>query len=449
MRVNIPEKRACAFSIFLMLALLLSSLGVGSASAQLAPGEIAVDAVSARGASGSRDTRVDLYTRVPYSELQFINTARGFSAQYTVRAEIYRLDRRGRHASLLLRRQWDRSVDVADFRATQANSLFDASSHAVTLAPGTYGLVIEVEDRATRIQRRQTRDLVVRDLSGQVAVGDLVFIEGYESETQTIFPRVANVVGTNETSVQLFYEVYSDRQRPVRITRELVRPSPSTSIVRSLLTFWRSEEENVTFTFSETSTLRSGRNQRVVEIPLPGLRPGDYIVRVRVEDERGRELAVVEKYLEAEWRGLAQLVRSLDEAIDQLRHIAKDRELRHIRAGSTQEERLERFLAFWERRDPTPGSGRNERMEEYYTRVAHANRMFGRGGEGWKTDRGSIMVLYGEPDQVERIPATAAARAYEVWHYNQMSKRFLFIDESGRGDYRLRVPVWDERSPIR
>jgi GWxTD domain-containing protein len=430
-------------------ALLLILLWGDPAAAQPLIGGISIDAVSVRSAAGARETRVDLYARVPYSELQFLSASGSFSAQYIVRAEIYRLDRRGRRDGLLVRRQWERSVNAAEYRATQSSALFDASTHSVTLPPGTYGLVMEVEDRATRIPQRRESELVVRDLSGPLAISDLVFIDGFEAESQTIFPRVSSVVGTNDTSIQLFYEVYSDRPRTVRVTREVIRPAQGSSLVRSLFTFWRSDADDVTFTFTENTSARQGRSQRVVEIPLSGLRPGEYIVRVRLEDERGRILAEAEKHLEAEWRGLAQLIRSLDEAIDQLRYIAKDRELRHIKAGSTQEERLARFLAFWERRDPTPGSDRNERMEEYYTRVAHANRMFGRGGEGWKTDRGSIIVLYGEPDQVERFPAAAAARAYEVWHYNQMGKRFLFIDESGRGDFRLRVPVWDERSPIR
>jgi GWxTD domain-containing protein len=451
MRSTFRSPGFCPATLRCVLLAMLFAIGVNEyVVAQPIPSRVTIDAVSVRASETSRQTRVDLYARVPYVHLQFLSAAEGYAANYNVRLEVHRLDRRGRHSGLAARRNWARTVTAPTFGATRQAGGFDVSTSSVRLEPGTYAFVFEIEDLATRTPVTEQIEVEVRDLSGTVALSDLIYISDYDPHTETIYPRVTNVVGTGEQSVRLFYEVYANQPTRVRIQREIVRLSQGrSSAIRSLLTFWRSDPEDITFSTAESTLLRPGRNPRVVEVPLSGLRPGEYLVRVRVETDDGRVLAESEKLLEAEWRGLATVVRSLEEAIDQLKYIAKDRELRHIKAGRTEEERLTRFLAFWEKRDPTPGSDRNERMEEYYARVAYANRTFGGAADGWDTDRGQVVIVYGEPDQVERFPATNTARAYEVWHYSQIGKRFFFIDETGRGDFRLRVPLWDERSPIR
>ena len=142
-------------------------------------------------------------------------------------------------------------------------------------------------------------------------------------------------------------------------------------------------------------------------------------------------------------------MRDLDEAIEQLQYIAKRKDLDFMKAGRTDEERKSRFLAFWDRRDPTPGTARNERMEEYYYRVSFANRKYGTLEEGWKTDRGNVIVRFGEPDFIERRPFNFDVEPYEVWYYYRLGRRFIFIDRTGLGDYELWVPIWDERNRIR
>jgi len=182
---------------------------------------------------------------------------------------------------------------------------------------------------------------------------------------------------------------------------------------------------------------------------MDNFKVGEYIVRVKVEDEDGRILDSVEKAMTSEWTGLAEHIRDLAEAIAQLEYIAKTRELSHIRDGRTEAERLDRFKEFWRKRDPTPSTAHNERMEEYYYRISFANRQYGNFGAGWKTDRGLVMVKFGEPDHIDRHPYSFNTDPYEVWYYYSINRRFIFIDKTGFGDYELLVPYWDERTRIR
>ena len=95
---------------------------------------------------------------------------------------------------------------------------------------------------------------------------------------------------------------------------------------------------------------------------------------------------------------------------------------------------------FWAERDETPGTPVNEYKKGYLDRVNRANKEF-RGGfkDGWKTDRGRVLLLYGNPDEIERFSFTSQSRPYEIWHYPRIEGGvfFVFVDRKNMGDYEL------------
>jgi GWxTD domain-containing protein len=68
-------------------------------------------------------------------------------------------------------------------------------------------------------------------------------------------------------------------------------------------------------------------------------------------------------------------------------------------ALKTDEEKEAFIREFWERRDPTPATPRNEYKEEHYRRFEHALKTFQEGVPGWRTDRGRAYIIHGPPDK--------------------------------------------------
>lgn len=436
---------------FACLGLMLSLVIVPAGLAQRVTPEFEVDAVSARANGGSRATRLDVYTKIPYANLRFLSTPNGFTARYGVTVEAYRLDERNRPQNLIQSRIWEQAVVVADFAQTQTEQLFDRTVQTLELDPGRYLIQFQIEDQATNEAFVRELPVEVRDLSRPVALGDLILIDAYDAAANSITPSIGSQISTGQPTFRLFYEVYADRPQRVQITQEVRRVHSSTSTVKTLLGLDDEELDGAEVSYQQTEPRRlgAGRNQYVVEIPMSNIRVGEYVARVRVMDENGREIDVAEKRLVSKWSGLADHVRDLGEAIAQLTYIAKDKDLKYIREGRTETERMARFRDFWKKRDPTPGTERNERMEEYYYRIAYANHEYGSLMAGWKTDRGHVMVLFGEPDFVERHPYNYNVKPYEVWYYYTIGRRFIFVDKTGFGDFELLVPYWDERTRIR
>ena len=122
---------------------------------------------------------------------------------------------------------------------------------------------------------------------------------------------------------------------------------------------------------------------------------------------------------------------------------------------TTDDEREQFIEAFWERRNPNPGSGENEFKEEYYRRIAYANEHFASGIPGWRTDRGRIYIMYGPPDEIDSHPSggtyerpieegggETSTFPFEDWRYRYIdgignNVILEFVDPTMSGEYHL------------
>jgi GWxTD domain-containing protein len=128
-----------------------------------------------------------------------------------------------------------------------------------------------------------------------------------------------------------------------------------------------------------------------------------------------------------------------------IKHYASDEEMKLYRKLDLNGKR-EMLKEFWASRDPIPSTRLNEFKVEAFRRFRYANEKFSisliNRDDGWKSDRGRVYMLYGEPDEIEYFPSSAQLDPYERWNYfshgNQGYIYFIFVDETGYGDYILR-----------
>jgi GWxTD domain-containing protein len=140
---------------------------------------------------------------------------------------------------------------------------------------------------------------------------------------------------------------------------------------------------------------------------------------------------------------------------------------------SNDQERDEFIRQFWVRRNPNPDSAENKFKEEHYRRLAFANTHFATGEPGWKTDRGHVYIVFGQPDSISYHPAAGngATKPLEIWHYRSIRVEwppnrkdqhtlqvevikdvvikdfdFKFVDECDCGQYRIESP-WPSDDP--
>ncbi len=102
-----------------------------------------------------------------------------------------------------------------------------------------------------------------------------------------------------------------------------------------------------------------------------------------------------------------------------------------------------RFLdQYWQERDSDISTKIVEDRLQMYERYLYANTMFSIAdslSDGWSTDQGRVIMIYGEPDELEDHQHPVERRPYQVWYYYSISEGviFVFVDEDGYGQYRL------------
>lgn len=108
--------------------------------------------------------------------------------------------------------------------------------------------------------------------------------------------------------------------------------------------------------------------------------------------------------------------------------------------------------AFWRVRDPNPATPENEFKKEHYHRLRYANRILGRGTPtpGWRTDKGRIYIILGEPQEITNYEYNNQLIPTEVWFYQGKTDmglpsafNLVFIRKEGAGDWKLYSPIKD------
>lgn len=136
-------------------------------------------------------------------------------------------------------------------------------------------------------------------------------------------------------------------------------------------------------------------------------------------------------------------IKTVDLLVEPLRFISSRDE--YAALTDTNKHRRAEFEQFW--LDKVNGDREEARylIKVYYSRVEYANQHFTTYKEGWKTDRGMILIVFGEPDQIENEGGKE-----ERWIYTNnsgnSSMSFSFYREEGKfqkNDYALiRNPIF-------
>ncbi len=373
-------------------------------------------------------SRVDLYVQVPYQELRFVKEGDQFIARFDMMLSIY-----DPNQQLVQERSWADAVHVKDFAQTTSNKLYKLSQRSVDIEPGNYQFNIQLTDEDSRKTSRITRSMVVRDFTkDSLSLSDIMLVNRLTTagDEKSIVPNISGNVGHLSEGFILFLEIYN-----------------ATAIDSAQLAWmiYNSQKEEV-FKHTRLEPLTGHVTQSFLKVDNLRLPAGIYVLKVEASSGKGGSSAIhasTSRPLNIRWSDLPSTVSDLDKAIDQMKYIARESEMQHIREAPDQEEKRRRFVEFWSKRNPDPKTERNQLMEEYYERVDFANKNFTHYLEGWRTDMGMVYIRFGPPDNIERHPFEVNQRPYEIWYYYQQDRRFIFVDESGVGDYRLRYPTTD------
>ncbi|MBI5214861.1 MAG: GWxTD domain-containing protein [Ignavibacteriae bacterium] len=374
-------------------------------------------------------SRVDAYVQVPHEMLSFVKSDNLFRSSYEVTIDV--LDKEG---NLVNEKLWTEELSTEDYQESVSPTTGKMSQKTFYLKPDSYEFVVQIRDVETRKLNQVKRAVKVREFSENLTLSDVMVVKqlNKEEEKTVVVPNIAATIGSAPEMISFFFEARS-KTLPLEAKFILTLSSKLGVVVR---------------TDTLKKSLTKSKQSCFMNISSNALLAGEYTLDVKAyipdssDSSLMKEVSSVSRRLNVRIQGLPVSVNDIDLAIDQLQYVAEKEVIEEMKAAVAERKR-DLFVEFWKKRDPTKETEVNELMLEYYQRVEFANKNFSHYQEGWKTDRGNVYIVFGEPNNIERHPFDIDSKPYEIWTYFEMNREFVFVDETGFGDYRLRNPIWD------
>lgn len=320
-----------------------------------------------------------------------------------------------------------KEIVVHSYEETNARNIVNLNRFTFDLKPGNYELVLEITDLDTKRHLTRNRDVELRNFeNATVAMSDLMFVDSIKfdsSQVTKVIPNMRKTLDEPSSEFGVFFELYNWNQDTIKLNYGVydLENSPLVS------------ESNI-----------FDPRQKVIRkfIPLKNLVniPGSFVLVVEAKANNAKTMARDKFFIQYTNESFSlESFRNSLAYMQCLKHITSNSDFSKIEKASAKE-RLKLIKQFWKERDPTPETEENELKEEFLRRVQFTLRHFHittKDRPGWDTDRGKIYVIYGPPSEVQRESVDLGSNPFEVWYYKKIDKRFIFLDKSGLGDYRL------------
>jgi GWxTD domain-containing protein len=311
------------------------------------------------------------------------------------------------------------SVIVGAFRETERTDESVLFQEIFDLAPGSYRLTLAVRDVSSQRGIVEPIDLVVPDfavqaLSSPVPVNKVVPREGLDTIPYLLVrPRATASLGQDSV-----IPMYIESAALADSTLRLIARGESGRVL------WSDEVR-----LSAHDSLASG----IVQVPVDRLGVG--VSQLSFIGHNGRDTSSAYVFVGF---GDDMPVARFEDMLQFLRYYARPQRLQALREA-TEEERPAVWAAFLRETDSIPNTPQHEGLRSYFGRLVRANARFREDGvAGWMSDRGRVLIVLGEPDQIIEPTFTDMTRVrQQIWEYSARALQLQFYDQSGTGRWRL------------
>ncbi len=316
---------------------------------------------------------------------------------------------------------WKAHVSADSYEATQSKRIFHSNIGFIEAPPGNYRYRVGLTDLETRRTGYRIGTVKLRDFSGdRLMISDVWFVDSTLTTESVANGLVEPLPETRE--VLALFEVYHTPDT-VEIRYEIVDQEDKPLV-------WRAER----------LPTEGDRLRHAIALSKEVIAQQPKALRIAVYSDTDSTAYV--QPLVAEEEQAVPMFTDMRDAILKLEYIADDDLIKKM-LEADEEKQLEMFRAFWKPRDPTPETDENEYLEEYYSRINRANKLFrNQGGQGWKSDMGHVYVMLGPPDDVQVYrsrqnlynPSFTQSTTL-VWTYYELRRRVIFNNRFG--EYRI------------
>ena len=423
----------CLFPLIALFGSSPSSLGTSSVPIT-SEGELTFYLDTAGFKAGEDRTYQEFYYQIPVGQFLYVSLDSIYRARF--RIAVLLSDTVGHR---IIADEWEDSVFATSLEDIEGRFL--PGQFPLMLNPGLYLLSFEITDlNANRTGQAEALIPVISYTGDSLMISDVQCASTIEPDTTQspftkntyrVVPNPSRSYGKELPFLYFYFEVYN-------VSGNMCHVNYS----------FEDERNNVVRTFpGKSKKVLSPMSVEVGGANLLTLPGGQYTLLVSVRDalsgvevtqEQAFHVMTIVERSEVEEKISTMNSAGLENHIGQIRYFLTDADI-EVLTDLDSAGKMHFLLRFWNDNDPTPETPRNEFWEEFTRRIEYTTLHLSSGfTEGWKTDRGRILIKFGIPDEIDRHPAEVNSKPYEVWFYHQeRGIQFIFADLDGFGDYRL------------
>lgn len=309
----------------------------------------------------------------------------------------------------------DEVVEVATFRETLRNDESVLYQQIFHLEPGDYRVTIRVRDPLSGQQSQVTASTTVPRFEDGSYTAPIVAYEvtgrGRQSEDLSLVLSPRGTVAYGSDTLLAYIEAY--------------RLAGPTAVPFAI------QDARDSIVFRDSLRFEGGHDveAQVVRLTPDSAPLGELRLIVGSGDDRRTASAIVS--LSTEW-----VVTNYEDMVGLLRYFSHQ-DLLDSLSKVPPGERSRIWREFYVASDPNRATPENEALDQYFSRLSIANLRFrDEGIQGWRTDRGEVYILLGEPDEIYDSSPLSQGRMIR-WVYIDDRLELTFLDETGFGRFRL------------
>lgn len=285
--------------------------------------------------------------------------------------------------------------------------------------PSAYKIIVVVEDEKSGNKLSQTAETYIPKKEEKGYTLSAIQMHGKDKGDKTWEPIAGYNVEGKTDSLRFIFQVISPKSStPLTLNGRLVKFDSDTSYPRSMSqpNYSSSSIEYKGIDFDDETEIQSNRrvlsdySSTFVEYKFENKERGNYRFEVTTKRENDEE-----EQFKARAFGIKSAnypaVKSTRELAKPLVYLMNDDEYEEMMAISDKDSLKQAIDRFWLKNIGNKQTARRV-IQLFYTRVEEANKQFSNFKEGWKTDRGMIYILFGNPfytrDRLKRV----------TWYYS-------------------------------
>lgn len=331
------------------------------------------------------------------------------------------------------------------------------------LVPGNYDFKIVGKHRSlpsvidsvtiTNVKIRQFAsdkfDMSDVELAQQITPGNLGANDRFHKNNYHVVPNPLNIFSRNNPTVFYYFELYnvSRIRADYFIIRRAIHDQHGLPIASLPV-------------YDKKKRIRSDDVVEVGMFDVSQLPGGRYFLKFSNVDSTGKEFAASTTnfyvynpdIVQPDWSSLPleqQMAASeigmltaddVELALGSTKYFAAPDEIKLIENLTTEHARKLFLFRFWQDRDANKNTPSLESFHELMRRIQYANDNFKLlNTPGWNSDRGRILITYGNPSLIQYYPNVSGFREFQAWSYDNVEQGvcFIFGVLGGFGDLRL------------